>query len=172
MTSPLAPPASLLFVCLGNICRSPLAEGVMRRLVSDSGLEGDVHVDSAGTAAYHAGEGPDPRSVAVAVDRGGITLEGRARRVVPSDFESFDWIFAMDTSNLRDLEHQRRHRGGKARLTLLRAFDPDAPGKDAEVPDPYYGGPDGFDLIYDQIERSCRSFLEEEFGVVADDATG
>jgi protein-tyrosine phosphatase len=162
----------ICFVCLGNICRSPLAEGVMGRLVADAGLEGDIHVDSAGTAAYHAGEPPDSRSISVALDRCGIALEGRARRVMPSDFESFDWIFAMDASNLRDLEHRRRHRGGKARLSLLRTFDPMALGDDGDIPDPYYGEEDGFDLIYDQIERSCRAFLEAEFGVPADDATG
>lgn len=146
---------SVLFVCLGNICRSPLAEGVLRSLSRDAGLDGRIRVDSAGTGAWHVGEPPDPRSREVA-RRNGITLEGSARQVVPDDGESFDWILAMDRSNLRRLEEMG---AGGARLHLLREFDPRA-GDDREVPDPYYGGEGGFDRVYEMIDRSCRALLD------------
>lgn len=149
---------SVLFVCLGNICRSPLAEGVFLRLVREEELGHRFHVDSAGTGAYHVGESPDPRSADVA-RRNGIELRGAAREVEPSDFETFDYVLAMDRSNLRNLESL----GGvteSASLHLLREFDPDADG-DLDVPDPYYGGPGGFDRIYEMIDRSCRVLLQE-----------
>lgn len=148
---------SVLFVCLGNICRSPLAEGVLRSLSGEAGLDGRIRVDSAGTGAWHVGEPPDPRSREVA-RRNGITLEGSARQVVPDDGESFDWILAMDRSNLRRLEEMGAGAAG-ARLHLLREFDPRA-DDDREVPDPYYGGEGGFDRVYEMIDRSCRALLE------------
>ncbi len=131
-------------------------------LLDRAGLGDEVGVDSAGTAAYHEGDPPDPRSVAVAEDRGGFTLDGRARRVTPADFEHFDWIFAMDPENLRELEMLKRRHHRKGRLCLLRMFDPEADPDDLTVPDPYYGGPKGFDLIYDQIQRSCEAFIQQE----------
>jgi protein-tyrosine phosphatase len=173
---------SVLFVCLGNICRSPLAEGVFRAHLDAAGIthttSGDaeagdrtaqaghdrhahptVHVDSAGTGAWHAGEWPDPRSREVA-GRHGISLDAqRARQVQPHDLERFDWIVAMDSANLRDLEALQRQHGGRARLARLRDWDPD-PG-DGDVPDPYYGGPDGFDRVFAMVERACRALLDE-----------
>ncbi len=147
---------SVLFVCLGNICRSPLAEGVFRHLVRERGLEDAYRVDSAGTGAWHAGEGPDPRSVDVA-QRNGVRLEGRARQVTPADFRDFDVVVAMDRENLRSLESLVGDEG--ARIHLLRDFDPE-PG-DGEVPDPYYGGPGGFDRVYAMVRRSCEALLDE-----------
>jgi protein-tyrosine phosphatase len=150
-------PRSVLFVCLGNICRSPLAEGVFRHLAEGEGVEHRYRADSAGTGAWHAGNPADPRSLEVAA-RNGVRLEGKARQVRGEDFHRFDLILAMDRSNLSDLEGL--HPGGetRARLHLFREFDPEAEG-DLEVPDPYYGGPDGFDRVFEMVLRSCRSLL-------------
>lgn len=149
---------SVLFVCLGNICRSPLGEGVLAHRLEAEDLTDRVRVDSAGTGAWHVGNPPDPRSAEVAM-RHGILLRGRARRVQAGDFEEFDYIFAMDRSNLRDLQHLQPRDGGGAVLTLFRDFDPQ-PGGDLDVPDPYYGGPDGFDLMFEMIDRTCEAFVE------------
>ena len=149
---------SVLFVCLGNICRSPLGEGVLAHRLEDEDLSDRVRVDSAGTGAWHLGDPPDPRSMEVAV-RHGIALRGRARRVSVEDFNEFDYIFAMDRSNLRDLRYLESEGDGGALLTLFREFDPHQDG-DLDVPDPYYGGPDGFDLMFDMIDRTCAAFVE------------
>lgn len=150
----------VLFVCLGNICRSPLAEGVMRHLVQERGLEDRVEVDSAGTGAWHVGQPPDPRSIEVAA-RNGVSLEGQsARKVRPSDFSDFTRVVAMDDSNLRDLRGVEPA-GSAADLRMLRDSDPQGPG---DVPDPYYGGDDGFDRVYDMVMRSCRALLDEIAG--------
>jgi protein-tyrosine phosphatase len=146
----------VLFVCLGNICRSPLAEGVFRHLARQRGVANHYHADSAGTGGWHIGEDPDHRSTEVA-RRNGVLLEGAARQVVPEDFERFDRIVAMDRANLRDLKAMRRQ-GGRAELHLLRDFDPE-PG-DRDVPDPYYGGPEGFDDVYAMVRRSAEALLE------------
>jgi protein-tyrosine phosphatase len=156
MTTP--EPTSVLFVCLGNICRSPLAEGIFVHLLRQQGLDDTIRVDSAGTGSWHVGERADPRSREVA-GRNGITLPSRARQVSPDDFESFDWIVAMDRSNLQALEELRDEHGGDARLVLLRDFDPE-PGN-GEVPDPYYGGPQGFDTVYEMVLRSSKGLLRE-----------
>jgi protein-tyrosine phosphatase len=151
--------ASVLFVCLGNICRSPLAEGVTRHLAGELGLGDRIRIESAGTGSWHVGEAPDPRSREVA-RRNGVSLDGqRARRVAPEDLHEFDLVVAMDRSNLDALEALVERHGGSARLALLRDFDPE-PG-DGEVPDPYYGGPDGFDRVYEMVRRSCRRLLDE-----------
>ncbi|HKK92665.1 MAG TPA: low molecular weight protein-tyrosine-phosphatase [Longimicrobiales bacterium] len=150
-------PTSVLFVCLGNICRSPLAEGVFLHLVAEAGSADDVVVDSAGTGAWHVGERPDPRSLEVA-ERHGIELPGHARRVTEEDFHRFARIVAMDRSNLSDLESLRPADSDTV-LELLRDHDPD-PG-DGEVPDPYYGGDDGFDRVYRMVRRSCEVLLDE-----------
>ena len=149
---------SVLFVCLGNICRSPLGEGVLVHRLDEEGLSDRVSVDSAGTGAWHQGEPPDPRSTEVAL-RHGIPLRGRARRVRAEDFYDFDYIFAMDDDNLQDLRHLESQGDGGARLTLFREFDPvrDEP---LDVPDPYYGGTDGFDVMFEMIDRTCAAFVE------------
>ena len=141
----------VLFVCLGNICRSPTAEGVMRALVAEAGLQDGIEVDSAGTGAWHAGSAPDPRSTAAAAVRG-IRLEGAARQVTDEDFETFDLIVAMDSENLRELRRRApAGTGGKIRLLC----------GDADVPDPYYGGERGFDDVLDQVDAACRALLDE-----------
>jgi len=128
-------------------------------LLSEEGLEDRVRVDSAGTGAWHAGEAPDPRSTEVAF-RHGVRLRGKARQVLREDFHTFTHVIAMDRENLRNLEALQREAGGSAHLGLLRDWDPEAEGE-AEVPDPYYGGPGGFEVVYRMVERSCRSLLDE-----------
>jgi protein-tyrosine phosphatase len=151
----------ILFVCLGNICRSPSAEAVMRELLAETGLEREVEVDSAGTGDWHVGSPPDRRAVAAARDRG-IELAGTARAVAEADFERFDLIVAMDHANLGELRRRARGPGQEAKLRLLREYDPAAPGAEQlEVPDPYFGDGDGFELVLDILERSCRNLLEE-----------
>jgi len=147
----------VLFVCLGNICRSPLAEGVMRHLVAERGLQDQIEIDSAGTGAWHVGEGPDVRSVEIAA-RNGVSLDGQsARKVSPADFRDFTRIVAMDASNFRDLRSLAPS-GAAADLRLLRDSDPEGAG---DVPDPYYGGGDGFATVYAMVDRSCRALLDE-----------
>jgi len=148
---------SILFVCMGNICRSPTAEGVFRHLVTDSGLDEHVHIDSAGTHAYHVGEPPDRRARAAA-ERRGISLEDiQARRVQPDDFERFSYIIAMDQDNLAILEEQSEG----AHREKLRLFLEFSSGPEKEVPDPYYGGATGFERVLDLVEDAGRGLLEE-----------
>jgi protein-tyrosine phosphatase len=143
---------------MGNICRSPTAEGVMRRLLRDEGLEDAEEVDSAGIGAWHVGDPPDARATAAARARG-VTLEGAARQVRRADFDAFDLILAADRGNLRELR-ELAPPGSRARLHLLREFDPDADGR-LDVPDPYYGGPEGFEEVLDLVEAACRGLLDE-----------
>lgn len=149
----------VLFVCLGNICRSPLAEGVFRHLVEAEGLGHAFEIDSAGTGDWHVGQPPDVRSAAVA-RRNGVELTGRARQVAKDDLHRFDHVIAMDRDNLDSLLAMAREGAARARIALLRAHDPDANG-DVDVPDPYYGGPAGFDEVYRIVSRSCRVLLDE-----------
>jgi protein-tyrosine phosphatase len=151
----------ILFVCMGNICRSPTAEGVMRKLLRDAGLEGRIGVDSAGTGGWHAGESPDARA-ASAARRRGIPLDGAARQVIAEDFERFDLLVAMDRDNLAGLLSVAPDDEARARVRLLREFDPASAGApDLDVPDPYYGGPRGFDAVLDLVEAACRGLLDE-----------
>lgn len=150
---------SVLFVCLGNICRSPTAEGVMRALVREAGLRDRIELDSAGTGGWHVGESPDARATEAA-GRRGIVLEGAARKVRPSDFEEFDLILAMDASNLRNLQRMASDERARGKVRLLREWDPTADG-DLDVPDPYYGGPSGFDRVLDMVQAACASLLEQ-----------
>ncbi|TVP91674.1 MAG: low molecular weight phosphotyrosine protein phosphatase [Pseudomonadaceae bacterium] len=145
----------VLFVCLGNICRSPSAEGVFRqRLALRPSLQ--VTVDSAGTAGYHIGKSPDTRSMAAARKRG-IDISGlRARQVTAEDFHRFDLILAMDRSNLSDL--RRLDPGNGAELRLFMEYAPDQP---LEVPDPYYGGEQGFEQVLDMLEAAADALLDE-----------
>jgi protein-tyrosine phosphatase len=121
-------------------------------------LEDHYDIDSAGTGSWHVGAAPDHRSTEVA-RRNGVALEGKARQVRSSDLTEFDWVIAMDQENLRDLEALRSKHRGSARVRLLRDFDPD-PG-DRDVPDPYYGGPSGFDHVYALVRRSAEAFLDQ-----------
>ena len=147
------------FVCLGNICRSPTAEGVFRHLLAERGLQGQYRVESAGTAAYHVGESPDRRSTATAAARG-IVLEGSAARFDADDFERFDWVIAMDQSNERDLIERAPSSDAAAKVARLRRWDPDD-AAEPDVPDPYYGGASGFDEVLDICLRSCAALLDE-----------
>jgi protein-tyrosine phosphatase len=146
----------ILFVCLGNICRSPTAEAVLRSLAAREAPELALEIDSAGTAGYHVGEPPDPRTRAAAARRGYDLSALRARVVEPADFERFDLILAMDRENLRVL---RRRAPGSAheRLRLFLEFAAAAIAED--VPDPYYGGANGFEEVLDLVESAARGLL-------------
>lgn len=148
---------AVCFVCLGNICRSPTAEGVFQAQVDAAGLGEAIRVDSAGTAAYHAGEQADPRSRQEAARRG-VDLTSISRQFLPVDFERFDFVLAMDATNLRNLRGLPGASAFDGALQLFRAFDPTAPA-DASVPDPYYGGPRGFADVYDQCARAGEGLL-------------
>lgn len=147
---------ALLFVCLGNICRSPLAEGVFLHLAHERGVAERFQVDSAGTGRWHVGERPDRRALAVARAHG-VTLPGRARVVDPAaDFERFDLLLPMDRENERTLLALGAPRD---KVRLLRSFDPKAKAP-LDVPDPYFGDGDGFERVYRMIERACAALLE------------
>lgn len=148
----------ICFVCLGNICRSPTAEAVMRKLVEDAGLDGMITIDSAGTGAWHVGELPDPRSCAAGKTRG-YDLTHRARKLTAADFDRFDLILAMDRDNYDNIQRLARGRSNLPPIRMLRSFDPKAP-EGAEVPDPYSGGGAEFDEVLDICEAACRGLLE------------
>jgi protein-tyrosine phosphatase len=137
-------------VCSGNICRSPTAEAIMRGLVADVGRDDEIAVDSAGTGEWHVGEPPDERAVAAAARRG-IALTGRARQIERSDFDDFDLVLAVDEQNLARLQ---RIMPPDARATVRKLSADD-------IPDPYYGGPDGFDDVLDRLTAACADLLDE-----------
>jgi protein-tyrosine phosphatase len=165
----------LLFVCLGNICRSPTAEGVMRALVEQAGLQDRVEVDSAGTGAWHVGNPPDARAVAAARARG-IGLDGRARQIRREDFDDFDLMLAMDSENMRELRRLAPGRREREKVRLLREFDPaggagerEQPSRplarrvagDLDVPDPYYGAAGGFEEVLELVHAACVGLLAQ-----------
>ncbi len=143
---------------MGNICRSPTAEGVFRKLVADEGLEERIHIDSAGTHAYHSGEPPDRRARAAA-ERRGIEMSGiRARRVTDEDFERFDLILAMDRLNLVTLQERAAY---DVRQRIKLFLEASGVSQDADVPDPYYGGAAGFERVLDLVEEAAAGLLRE-----------
>jgi protein-tyrosine phosphatase len=159
----------LLFVCLGNICRSPTAEGVMRSLVERDGLQDTVQLDSAGTGAWHVGSPPDARASETARTRG-VVLEGSARQVTREDFEDFDLLLAMDSSNMRELIQRAPGEQARTKVRLLREFDAASasasasagadPGeRDLDVPDPYYGEDGRFEEVFDLVHAACEGLL-------------
>ena len=152
-----APVKKILFICSGNICRSPSAEGVLRRLLHDAGLAGQVVVDSAGIEPYHVGEAPDHRAQQAALARHYDLSMLRARQIVKEDFEVFDFILAMDKSHLATLKRQCPP--GKAhRLQLFMDYAPQR--TEEEVPDPYYGSARNFDYVLDLIEAAARGLID------------
>jgi protein-tyrosine phosphatase len=156
---------AICFVCLGNIVRSPLAENLFLHLVAEQGLEGKYTADSAGTASYHVGDHPDSRMRQVARNRG-LIYDGRARQFERRDFDRFDLIIAMDAENLANLHRMAFDPKDHRKLQMLRSFDPQNDSSRlgefpaGDVPDPYYGGIDGFENVYDMIERSCRGLIK------------
>lgn len=154
----MSQPKMILFVCLGNIVRSPLAEGMFRHQAQERGLGDRFEVDSAGTSSYHIGERPDSRMRRTAAERG-LDYDGRARQVRADDLEEFDLIIAMDRQNLHSLRQLADSRSTDSEIRLLREFDPQA-GEDMDVPDPYYGGQSGFEQTYGIISRSVAGLLD------------
>lgn len=154
---------SVLFVCLGNICRSPMAEGILRTRAAEAGLA--LHIDSAGTAGYHAGAAPDPRAIRVARARGTPIDAQRARQVDRRDFSRFDLILAADASNLRDLRamQPQAENASQARLDLLLEWA--GLGEGAEVPDPYYGRIEDFQEVHALLDRACRRITARLLGM-------
>jgi protein-tyrosine phosphatase len=148
------------FVCLGNICRSPTAEAVMKHLARQAGLERAMHIESAGTGDWHVGETRDRRSMATGAARG-IPLSGRAQQFTAGDFARFDYVVAMDSSNRDDLLKMAPDAGARAKVSKLRAYEEGAAegGDAADVPDPYYGGARGFDDVFDICQAACAGFL-------------
>jgi protein-tyrosine phosphatase len=146
----------VLMVCLGNICRSPTAEAMLRKKVHEAGLDGRIEVDSAGTADYHVGSPPDRRAVAHGERRGLAMAQLRGRQVSRSDFDRFDVILAMDEDNLAGL-HRIRPAGSRAQVALLMSYAPQAGSR--EVPDPYYGDPEGFETVLDLVESAADGFI-------------
>ncbi|WP_418136081.1 low molecular weight protein-tyrosine-phosphatase [Agrobacterium sp. El2ro-1b] len=148
---------TVVFVCMGNICRSPLAEGVLKDLTDGEGVSDRITVDSAGTGGWHAGDAPDPRSIAMARRHGIDISRQRARQVTRGDFEAFDLILAMDENNLANLlqlsPEKHRHK--------IHLFMDYAAGHRENVPDPYYGAEDGFLDVYNMLLAGCRSLLEK-----------
>ncbi|MFZ5817937.1 MAG: low molecular weight protein-tyrosine-phosphatase [Bacillota bacterium] len=146
----------VLFVCTGNICRSPMAEAVFRQMVAEEGLSDRIAVDSAGTGSWHVGEPPHPGTLKV-LRRESIPTEGLvARAISPADFDRFDYIVALDSGHMAQLRRMARP-GCRARLRMMMEGIPESPG--ADVPDPYYTGQ--FDLVYEMIRKGCRALLDE-----------
>ncbi|MGO9446392.1 MAG: low molecular weight protein-tyrosine-phosphatase [Thiobacillaceae bacterium] len=148
---------NVLFVCMGNICRSPMAEGVFHKLITEAGLDGQVFIDSAGTHSYHVGDSPDQRAQATLRNQRAIDISGlRGRQVGDSDFEKFDFILAMDSSNLNDLKRRasvRHHDKIRLMLSYSRKFP------NLDVPDPYYGGAEGFNDVLRMVEDGGKGLL-------------
>lgn len=151
-------PVSVLFVCMGNICRSPTAEGMFRKVLDDEGVAHAFDVDSAGTHAYHIGEAPDPRTLKAAAARGIDLSYRRGRQVAAADFDRFNFVLAMDRENQSNLKAVA---GAKAdgKLHLFLDFAPEAQHR--EVPDPFFGGPEGFETVLDLAETASRGLLRE-----------
>jgi protein-tyrosine phosphatase len=147
----------VLFVCLGNICRSPLGAAILKKKIIDEGMERWVEVDSCGTSNYHIGDGADPRTIASA-SRHGVPVDHCARQLTKEDLDDFDFIFAMDKSNYRNILRLVRGSDVKSKIKLMRDFDPEAKG--AEVPDPYHGDEKDFQEVFDILDRCTTTFVE------------
>jgi protein-tyrosine phosphatase len=150
-------PVRILFVCMGNICRSPAAESVLRRMIHSRGLEGRIEVDSAGTLNYHAGSRPDSRSLTALTARG-YSTDHKARQVTGQDSHTFDHLIVMDDTNLRDLRDILGSQAGGAQISRLMDWWP--AGGRTDVPDPYYGNKQDFEFMMDLIEGACAALLD------------
>ena len=148
----------VLFVCLGNICRSPASEGVFRTVVTNAGLDSVISIDSAGTGDWHVGDPPDPRGQAAALKRGYDLSDQRARKVTIRDFKQFDYIIGMDSSNCADLAAIAPE-AARDKIKLFLNYAPHLGRRD--VPDPYYGGLEGFENVLDMLEEASKGLLRE-----------
>jgi protein-tyrosine phosphatase len=148
----------VMFVCMGNICRSPTAHGVFRKLVEDEGYADDIYIESSGTHAYHIGEPPDSRAQQTAHERGINLSDLRGQRIKSSDFAEFDYLLPMDQDNYEILlsSSPKEHHG---KIKMFLSFAPTLTSR--EVPDPYYGGPSGFDQVFDMVEAGSRGLLDD-----------
>ena len=151
-------PISILFTCLGNICRSPLAEAIFKHLVIKRGLMEHFEIDSCGTSRYHLGDNPDHRTVKVAQAHN-IPISHKGRQIQASDIEQFNIIVAMDSNNLHDIKRIKTGLKNKSKIILMRDYDTEEAGTD--VPDPYFGGDKGFEDVFSILNRSCRNMLNE-----------
>jgi protein-tyrosine phosphatase len=147
------------FVCLGNICRSPMAEGVFKHLAAQAGLSDRFDVESSAIGGWHVGEPYDPRARRAAQAHG-VQLHGAPTQIKPRDFDRFDWLIALDEDIAASLQRLAPAAPDREKIRLLREFDPEANG-DLDVPDPYYGGPEEFERVYQIVERACRGLLDE-----------
>lgn len=147
----------VLFVCLGNICRSPLAEAIFKHKLKERGLEGQVEADSCGTSNYHLGDSPDPRTIANA-KKNGVLIEHCGRQLSVDDLEDFDYILAMDNSNFTNIHRILENENHKPKIQMMRDYDPQGKG---DVPDPYYGGEKGFQEVFEILDRTMEGFLDK-----------
>jgi len=148
----------IVMVCLGNICRSPVAEGILRHKLSNLGID-SISTDSAGTSSYHIGEAPDRRMRATSLENGVNIDDLRARQFVPSDYDDFDIIYAMDSSNYNDIIAQARTEEEKSKVKLI--LNEINPGMNQAVPDPYYGGDDGFQHVFDLLDKATDVIIDK-----------
>lgn len=164
----MALPLKVMFVCLGNICRSPLAQAVFDQARDEAGLEGQIQTESSGITSYHAGDPSDPRMRKTAA-RHGVTIDHRSRPFSVNDFDAYDLIIGMDQQNYRDLQGLARNDDDRRKIHLLREWDPQAGeprealagGRAPEVPDPYYGGAEGFEKVFTLVDRTARALLQD-----------
>ena len=155
-TPPSQPPIRVLFVCMGNICRSPAAENIFRHQVAEAGREAEFYIDSAGTLDYHSGSAPDPRMIRT-LQQHGYPTDGKARQIKPTDLENFDWVLYMDDDNRWEINRLDRN---QAHQTKIRALVDYCSENDFNsVPDPYQGGQEGFELVIRLLEDACRGLL-------------
>ena len=151
----------VMFVCLGNICRSPVGEAVFRHLVEERGLGAKYTCDSSGTSAFHEGADPDPR-MGITAEKHGVPMDHKAQQFTKSHYESFDVIIAMDRSNYQGIISTSQNHKLRDKVHMLREFDPEADSPQAEVPDPYYkGGMEAFEEVYQMAVRSCNQLIDE-----------